>query len=219
MRTTRGLQRVDVIYRRIDDDFLDPLVFRRESLLGAAGLFNAYRAGNVAIANAPGTGVADDKAVYAYVPEMIRYYLSEEPLLPQVKTYLGADEADLAYILEHLGGARRQDGGRERRLRDADRAGLDLEGARRAFKRRIKADAARVHRAADDRPQPPADLRRRAAAGAHRPPAVRPLGPDHDGRPGRAHPRGDGAAARSSSTPRRAAAARTPGCSVTEPGD
>ncbi|MEO5576990.1 MAG: circularly permuted type 2 ATP-grasp protein [Gaiellaceae bacterium] len=102
MRTTRGLQRVDVIYRRIDDDFLDPLIFRRESLLGAAGLFNAYRAGNVAIANAPGTGVADDKAVYAYVPEMIRYYLSEEPVLRQVKTFLGADETDLAYILEHL---------------------------------------------------------------------------------------------------------------------
>ena len=92
MRTTRGLQRVDVIYRRIDDDFLDPLIFRRESLLGAAGLFNAYRAGNVAIANAPGTGVADDKAVYAYVPEMIRFYLSEEPLLPQVKTFLGSDD-------------------------------------------------------------------------------------------------------------------------------
>jgi len=102
MRTTRGLQRVDVIYRRIDDDFLDPLIFRRESLLGAAGPFNAYRAGNVAIANAPGTGVADDKAVYAYVPEMIRYYLSEEPLLPQVKTFLGSDDADLAYILDHL---------------------------------------------------------------------------------------------------------------------
>jgi uncharacterized circularly permuted ATP-grasp superfamily protein len=102
MRTTRGLQRVDVIYRRVDDDYLDPLVFRRDSLLGAAGLFNAYRAGNVAIANAPGTGVADDKAVYAYVPEMIRFYLSEEPLLPQVKTFLGSDESDLAYILEHL---------------------------------------------------------------------------------------------------------------------
>ncbi len=102
MRTTRGLQRVDVIYRRIDDDFLDPLIFRRESLLGAAGLFNAYRAGNVAIANAPGTGVADDKAVYAYVPEMIRYYLGEEPVLPQVKTFLGADESELAYILDHL---------------------------------------------------------------------------------------------------------------------
>ena len=125
MRTTRGLQRVDVIYRRIDDDFLDPLIFRRESLLGAAGLFNAYRAGNVAIANAPGTGVADDKAVYAYVPEMIRYYLSEEPLLPQVKTFLGSDETDLAYILDHLDGARGQDRGRKRRLRDADRAGLD----------------------------------------------------------------------------------------------
>jgi uncharacterized circularly permuted ATP-grasp superfamily protein len=102
MRTTRGLQRVDVIYRRIDDDFLDPLVFRRESMLGAAGLFNAYRAGNVAIANAPGTGVADDKAVYAYVPAMIRYYLDEEPFLPQVKTYLGSDESDLAYILDHI---------------------------------------------------------------------------------------------------------------------
>ena len=102
MRTTRGLQRVDVIYRRIDDDFLDPLIFRRESMLGAAGLFNAYRAGNLAIANAPGTGVADDKAVYAYVPEMIRYYLAEEPVLAQVKTFLGSDESDLAYILGHL---------------------------------------------------------------------------------------------------------------------
>ena len=131
MRTTRGLQRVDVIYRRIDDDFLDPLIFRRESLLGAAGLFNAYRAGNVAIANAPGTGVADDKAVYAYVPEMIRYYLSEEPLLPQVKTFLGSDERRPRLHPRPPRGARRQDGGRERRLRDADRPGLDLEGARR----------------------------------------------------------------------------------------
>jgi uncharacterized circularly permuted ATP-grasp superfamily protein len=102
MRTTRGLQRVDVIYRRIDDDFLDPLVFRRESMLGVAGLFNAYRAGNVAIANAPGTGVADDKAVYAYVPAMIRYYLDEEPLLPNVPTYLGADERELDYMIERL---------------------------------------------------------------------------------------------------------------------
>ena len=192
MRTTRGLQRVDVIYRRIDDDFLDPLIFRRDSLLGAAGLFNAYRAGNVAIANAPGTGVADDKAVYAYVPEMIRYYLSEEPLLPQVKTFLGSDEADLAYILDHLAGARRQDGGRKRRLRDADRAGLDLEGAD-SVQAPDQGRAARVHRAADDRPQPPADLRGRAAAGAHRPPALRPLRADHDRRPRRPHPRGDGA--------------------------
>jgi uncharacterized circularly permuted ATP-grasp superfamily protein len=102
MRTTRGLQRVDVIYRRIDDDFLDPLTFRQDSLLGAAGVFNAYRAGNVALANAPGTGVADDKAIYAYVPEMIRYYLGEEPLLENVPTYVAADDRDRRYILERL---------------------------------------------------------------------------------------------------------------------
>ena len=102
MRTTQGLQRVDVIYRRVDDEFLDPLIFRRDSMLGAPGLLNAYRAGNVTIANAPGTGVADDKAVYRYVPEMIRYYLDEEPVLANVPTYLGVDEADRRYILGHL---------------------------------------------------------------------------------------------------------------------
>jgi len=102
MRTTQGLQRVDVVYRRVDDDFLDPLIFREESLLGAPGLLNAYRAGNVTIANAPGTGVADDKAVYRYVPEMIRYYLGEEPVLANVPTYLGVDDTDRAYMLEHL---------------------------------------------------------------------------------------------------------------------
>ena len=87
MRTTAGLQRVDVIYRRIDDDFLDPLAFRPDSALGVPGLFNAYRAGNVTLANAIGTGVADDKAIYAYVPAIIRYYLDEEPILPNVETY------------------------------------------------------------------------------------------------------------------------------------
>jgi len=102
MRTTRGLQRVDVIYRRVDDDFLDPLAFRRDSSLGVPGLFNAYRAGNVAMANAIGTGVADDKAVYAYVPAIIRFYLSEEPILPNVPTYLLANDDDRAYALEHL---------------------------------------------------------------------------------------------------------------------
>ena len=83
MRTTAGLQRVDVIYRRIDDDFVDPLTFRKDSMLGVPGLFNAYRTGNVTLANAIGTGVADDKAVYAYVPAIIRYYLGEEPILRQ----------------------------------------------------------------------------------------------------------------------------------------
>jgi uncharacterized circularly permuted ATP-grasp superfamily protein len=102
MRTTQGLQRVDVIYRRVDDEFLDPLIFRQDSMLGAPGVLNAYRAGNVTIANAPGTGVADDKAVYRYVPEMIRYYLGEEPILGNVPTYLGIIEDDRRYMLEHL---------------------------------------------------------------------------------------------------------------------
>ena len=102
MRTTAGLRRIDVIYRRVDDDFLDPLAFRPDSILGVAGLFNAYRAGNVALANAVGTGIADDKALYAYVPAIIRYYLSEEPILPNVETYLLTDESQRRYVLEHL---------------------------------------------------------------------------------------------------------------------
>lgn len=101
MRTTAGRQRVDVIYRRVDDDFLDPLAFRRDSILGVPGLVNAYREGQVALANAPGAGVADDKSVYAFVPDLIRYYLGEEPVLAQVPTYLGFRKADLAYILDH----------------------------------------------------------------------------------------------------------------------
>ena len=102
MRTTRGRQRVDVIYRRIDDDFLDPLTFRRDSLLGVPGLVNAYREGNVGLANAPGAGVADDKAVYAFMPALIRYYLDQDPLLPQVETYVGFRRDDFAYMREHL---------------------------------------------------------------------------------------------------------------------
>ena len=103
IRTTHGPQRVDVIYRRIDDDFLDPQAFRPDSLLGVPGLFNAYRAGNVALANAVGTGVADDKAVYAYVPDMIRFYLGEEPILPErADLPRRAATHDRAYILEHL---------------------------------------------------------------------------------------------------------------------
>jgi len=102
MRTTSGLRRVDVIYRRIDDDFVDPLAFRRDSILGVPGLFNAYRAGNVTLANAIGTGVADDKAVYAYVPQIIRFYLDQEPLLPNVETYLLSRDSDRAYVLERL---------------------------------------------------------------------------------------------------------------------
>jgi uncharacterized circularly permuted ATP-grasp superfamily protein len=102
MRTTGGLQRVDVIYRRIDDDFVDPLVFRGNSMLGVPGLFNVYRTGNVAFANAVGTGVADDKAVYAYVPDIIRYYLNESPILQNVPTYLLDRDEDRRYCLDHL---------------------------------------------------------------------------------------------------------------------
>lgn len=102
MRTTSGLRRVDVIYRRVDDDFIDPLAFRPDSILGAAGLFNAYRAGNVTLANAFGTGVADDKAIYAYVPDIIRYYLSEEPVLNNVETYLCMRDKERDYVLANL---------------------------------------------------------------------------------------------------------------------
>jgi uncharacterized circularly permuted ATP-grasp superfamily protein len=102
MRTTHGLEPVHVIYRRLDDEWLDPIFGRQESLVGVAGLVNAYRAGNVAIANALGNGVADDKAVYALVPKIIRYYLDEDPILPNVPTYLCAVDADRRYVLEHL---------------------------------------------------------------------------------------------------------------------
>ncbi len=102
MRTTRGLQQVDVIYRRIDDDFLDPRVFRKDSMLGVPGLVDAVRQGNVALANAVGTGVADDKVTYAYVPKMIEYYLGQDPVLEQVPTYLAWRDEDRKYILDHL---------------------------------------------------------------------------------------------------------------------
>ncbi|WP_425287316.1 circularly permuted type 2 ATP-grasp protein [Paracoccus aminovorans] len=102
MRTTQGPRRVDVIYRRIDDPFLDPLCFRRDSVLGVPGLMDVYRSGGVAIASAPGAGVADDKAVYAFVPEMIRFYLGEEPLLPNVRTWTLWQEEDCRYVLANL---------------------------------------------------------------------------------------------------------------------
>lgn len=102
MRTTRGLEQVDVIYRRIDDDFIDPSVFRRDSVLGVPGLINAYRAGNVALANSIGTGAADDKVIYYFVPRMIKFYLDQEPILPNVDTYLASEEKDKTYILENL---------------------------------------------------------------------------------------------------------------------
>ncbi|ABF42321.1 protein of unknown function DUF404 [Candidatus Koribacter versatilis Ellin345] len=102
MRTTTGLRRVDVIYRRVDDEYLDPLAFRPDSALGVAGLFNAYRAGNVTLANAVGTGVADDKALYAYVPKIIKYYLDADPILNNVETYLLTEEKQRQHVLDNL---------------------------------------------------------------------------------------------------------------------
>jgi len=102
MRTTKGLQSVDVVYRRIDDDFLDPKVFRKDSMLGVPGIVGAYRAGNISLANSIGTGVADDKVTYYFVPRMIKYYLGEEPILPNVPTYLPSEPEDMKYVMDHL---------------------------------------------------------------------------------------------------------------------
>ncbi len=139
MRTTSGLRQVDVIYRRIDDDFIDPLVFRPDSLLGVPGLLHAFKLGNVALANAPGSGIADDKSVYAYVPDMIRYYLHAEPLLANVATYLCRRPDHLAYTLDHLAElvVKRVDGA----------GGYDMlvgphasECAREVFRKRLRAN-------------------------------------------------------------------------------
>ncbi len=102
LRTTRGFEKVDVIYRRIDDAFLDPKVFNKDSLLGVPGIMEAFRKGNVTLANAPGTGIADDKAIYAYVPQIIKYYLDEEPIIANVPTYICDDEKDRKYVLANL---------------------------------------------------------------------------------------------------------------------
>jgi uncharacterized circularly permuted ATP-grasp superfamily protein len=102
MRTTAGLKQVDVIYRRIDDEFIDPEIFRKDSVLGIPGIMRCYRKGTVALANAPGTGVADDKAIYAYVPRIIKYYLGEDPISNNVKTFICEEDADRAYVLENL---------------------------------------------------------------------------------------------------------------------
>ena len=149
MRTTAGLRRVDVIYRRVDDDFLDPLAFRPDSHLGVAGLLNAYRAGNVSLANAIGTGLADDKALYAYIPAIIRFYLSEEPILANVETYLLANPSDrqLRPRASRLAGG--QGGRRVRRLRHADRPAQHGARARGVQRRRfspIRATSSRSRR-------------------------------------------------------------------------
>ena len=143
MRTTRGPKRVDVIYRRIDDDFVDPLAFRPESALGVPGLLTVYRAGRVTIANAIGTGIADDKSIYPYVPDMVRFYLGEEPLLANVPTYVLRRPEDLAYTLDHLAELVVKEVHGAGRLRHADRPRLE-----RARRSRISASGSRRTRSA-----------------------------------------------------------------------
>ena len=128
-RTTRGLQRVDVIYRRVDDDFLDPLTFRSDSMLGVAGLIGAYHSGNIGLANALGTGVADDKGIYPFVPEMIRFYLKEEPILANVETFRPLDTVSPPAHPREPRQAGGQGGRRLRRVRDADRPGVDARSS------------------------------------------------------------------------------------------
>ncbi len=131
MRTTHGPQRVDVIYRRVDDDFLDPLAFRADSVVGVPGLFGAYRAGRVTLANAIGTGVADDKSTYVYVPDMVRFYLGEEPILQNVPTYQLGKPDDLKYVLAHLRGTGGEGSAGLGRLRHAGRPRGKHRGNRR----------------------------------------------------------------------------------------
>ncbi len=214
MRTTRGPQRVHVIYRRVDDDFLDPLAFRPDSMLGVPGLFAAYRAGRVTLANAIGTGVADDKSIYPYVPEMIRFYLAEEPILAQ-----RADAAcchrddDRDYVLAHLDRTRGQGSARRGRLRHADRARRD-DGRARGVPRSASSPRRTRYIA-----QPTLALSTCptfvAAGLAPRHIDLRPYVLSGKGVglvPGRPHARRACAKARSSSIRRRAAARRTRGC-------
>ncbi len=160
MRTTKGLQPVHVIYRRIDDDFLDPTVFRRDSMLGVPGLVHAYRAGNVSLANSIGTGIADDKVMYYFVPRMIKYYLDQEPILPNVPTYLASEEEDRKYILENLPNlvvkAANESGGYGMLMGPKAASPGD-----RAFPRPHPGRPAQLHRPAHDLTLPPSHPRRR----------------------------------------------------------
>ncbi len=191
MKTTAGLAPVDVIYRRIDDDFLDPEAFRPDSLLGVPGLMRAYGAGNVALANAIGTGVADDKAVYAYMPRIIRYYLGEEPILANVETHICREPDGLRYTLDHLDQLVVKPVGEFRRLRDHGRAarqpgrarGLPRAGRRAAGQLHQPAHGAALGLSDPDRGRDRAPPRRSPAIRGH---GRRHLGPAGWPDPGRA---------------------------------
>ena len=191
MRTTQGPKRVDVIYRRIDDDFLDPLAFRPDSTLGVAGLMSAYQAGNVTLANAVGTGIADDKAIYSYMPEIVKFYLGEEPILKNVPTWRCREPEHLALCARSSRRAGGQGGARLRRLRHADRAD-GRQGADRRLPHQAQARSQGLHRAADAGALDLPDLRRGGRRAApRRSAAVRAQRPrPHPHRAGRADARG-----------------------------
>ena len=215
MRTTKGFERVDVIYRRIDDDFLDPKTFRADSALGVPGLMDVYRAGHVALVNAPGTGVADDKVVYAYVPEMVKFYLGEEILIPNVPTFVCAVEADRKHVLANLPElvvkAANESGGYGMLMGPSLDQGA-AGGVRRVGSKPTRATTSRSPRCRC-RGCPPSWMARsrdgtstcgRTSSTARTSSCCRAASLASRSRKGR-----------SSSTPRRAAAARTPGCSPT----
>ena len=190
MRTTRGPRRVHVIYRRVDDDFLDPLAFRKDSMLGVPGLFAAYRAGRVTLANAIGTGVADDKSIYPFVPDMIRYYLAEEPILNNVPTYMLYKPKDLEYALANLSKLVVKE------VHGAGGYGMLVGPAAtdrrdRRVPRPHRRGARQVHRAADARAVDLPDVRRvRTRAAPHRPAPLRAVGQGHRPGAGRTDARG-----------------------------
>ena len=219
MRTVAGPVRVDVIYRRLNDDFLDPEAFNPDSMLGVPGLMRAYRKGTVALANAIGTGVADDKAVYAYVPRLIRYYLAEEPIIDNVETRICREPDALAYTLEHLAELVVKPVG--------ESGGYGITIGPRATKgeialarERLLADPGQLHQPAGDRPVGGADADRRRGSSRATSTCGRSRSPA--GPPGccRAACRAwRSSAARWWSTPPRAAAPRTPGCWRSAPHD
>ena len=161
MRTTKGFQRLDVLYRRIDDDYLDPKAFNPDSLLGVPGIFDAYREGKIALVNAPGTGVADDKVIYSYVPKIIKFYLGEEPIVPNVPTYICWDEKDMKYVLDNLDTlvvkAANESGGYGMLV------GVNsTEEERKDFAERIKANPPKLHSATNNLSVPRTGCRRRS---------------------------------------------------------
>ncbi len=189
MRTTKGLVRVDVIYRRIDDDFIDPIVFRKDSVLGVPGLMNAYMAGNIALANAVGTGIADDKVIYYFVPKMIEYYLGQKPLLPNVPTYLPSEEKDMNYVMKNLPElvvkAANESGGYGM-LMGPNR----LQGGDREIPRTDQGGSAQLHRPAGHLPIPVTHMvRGRDGRSPHRSPPLHHQRGGREDRSRRPHPR------------------------------